>query len=216
MTTNKRRLAGIAIRVFFGVFLVGLIVCNLIVASNSKYIFESTSELQATLSDKPVAIVFGGGITVNKQPAPLLQKRLDTAAKLFSEGLIGKILVSGDNRFADYNEPQVMEQYLIDTYHISSELIQQDNAGRSTYETCERARKIFGQQKAVLISQASHLPRAIFLCRSFGMQAYGYPAESIDEARFSQSIREAQANVKAIFNVYFYGEKTILGKEINF
>lgn len=162
-----------------------------------------------------VGIVPGGGIEADK-PLPLLQDRLDAAASLMRSGRIKKLIVSGDNRFHHYNEPEVMKRYLVQEKSIDSKRIFLDNAGRSTYETCERAKKIFTVDKAVLISETTHLPRAIFLCRSFGIEAYGFSSDgqSSSGRQIGQRFREILARTKAGINVYIIGERTVLGEKI--
>lgn len=162
-----------------------------------------------------VAVVLGGGIE-NGKPRPLLRDRLIAAAELYKDGEIKKILVSGDNRFDAYNEPKVMSDYLVKEQGIPADAIVADNAGRSTYETCERAKKIFGLEKAVLISESTHLPRAIYLCRHFGIEAVGKASdgESSSGLRAGQRWREFLARTKASLNVYIIGEQTILGDKI--
>ncbi|MDQ2973195.1 MAG: YdcF family protein [bacterium] len=214
-TKNYQGLVVTAINVTSAVILTLFILSNLMVSSYSKFILTTPQAATYSVHYPRVAIVFGGGVTPDKQPTDIIKNRLDTAAELYGKGVVDRILVSGDNRFVDYNEPQVMQRYLEDELLISSADIQQDNAGRSTYETCERAIKVFGLKEAVLVSQNSHLPRAIFLCRSFGLNAYGYPARA-DSIRLSQALRELGANLKAVFNVYVHGEKTILGAPITF
>jgi vancomycin permeability regulator SanA len=43
----------------------------------------------------------------------------------------------------------------------------------SLYDSCYRARAIFGVERAVLVTQRYHLVRAVYLCRSMGMNAVG-------------------------------------------
>lgn len=158
-------------------------------------------------------IVFGSGITKDGRPYKELQARLDTAADALNSGDVTKLLLSGDNRTGGYNEPDAMIKYLVETRLIDPAKLQADYAGRSSYETCERAVKIFGIKKAVLFSANSHLPRAIFLCRSFGIEAYGV-GNSVEANNAGR--REILARTKALFNVYIYGEQTILGPKIDF
>jgi len=167
-------------------------------------------------SDPQVAIVFGGGIE-NGRPRPLLKDRLDTAANLINQGKARKLLVSGDNRFVTYNEPQAMRNYLINEKHIDPALIQLDNAGRSTYETCERANKIFGLNRAILISESTHLPRAIYTCHSFGIDSTGLSSDGKSSAglKVGQRFREILARTKATINIYIIGEPTVLGDKIS-
>lgn len=161
-----------------------------------------------------IGIVFGGGIRDNK-PLPLLRDRLLTAKDLLQDGVIEKLVLSGDNRFLEYNEPQVMYTFLIDQ-GVDPQRLQVDYAGRSTYETCERAKKVFNVHEAILISESTHLPRAIYLCEHFGVTAYGAASDGKSSAglEVGQRWREILARNKAVFNVYFIGEKTILGDPI--
>jgi len=161
-------------------------------------------------STADVGIVFGSGVAPNGKPFDELQARLDDAAEQLERGFVSKLILSGDNRFESYNEPTAMLNYLLEL-GISEDKLQPDFAGRSTYETCERAKKIFGVNKAILFSANSHLPRAIFTCRAFGVESYGIgnTAEGNNASR-----REPLARVKALFNIYIYGEETILGDQI--
>jgi len=172
-----------------------------------QYILQAPSASDAT----DVGIVFGSGVAPNGQPFDELASRLDDAAYHLQEGTVKKLILSGDNREENYNEPLAMYNYLVDK-GIDEDRLQADFAGRSTYETCERARKIFNVDKAILFSANSHLPRALFTCRSFGIESYGIGNDT--ESNNAQR-REALARVKALFNVYIYGERTILGDPID-
>jgi len=180
------------------------------IGSYKRYVVSTVGPGQGT-----VGIVLGGGIK-NNRPTPLLQDRLDAGAELLLEGKVKKLILSGDNRFEGYNEPEVMKSYLVREKGLDEKLIQLDQAGRSTYETCERAHKIFGLNKAVLVSESTHLPRAIYLCRMFGIESYGYASDgkAIARIKISQSAREILARTKATLNVFVIGEKTVLGDRI--
>lgn len=183
-------------------------------ASNAYYL--DSDNLQQVSGDIDVAIVFGGGVS-ETGPLPLVQERLDTGYKLLKSGSVNKLILSGDNRSLDYNEPAVMYKYLIDTYDVDPDALQADFAGRSTYETCERANKIFDLQKTILVSESTHLPRAIYLCRHFGVEAYGAisDGQASSGRKLGQRWREILARNKAVFNVYIAGESTILGESID-
>jgi vancomycin permeability regulator SanA len=162
---------------------------------------------------KPVGMVLGAGVTwgPNGRPYKELQSRLDVAAAAYKRGEVSTLILSGDNRLNDYNEPDAMRRYLTQTKGVPATALQPDYAGRSTYASCERASKVFGQRKLMIFSAASHLPRAIYLCRHFGVEAYGMasPVEANNSRR-----RERLARVKAVLNVYALGEPTILGPPI--
>ena len=83
--------------------------------------------------------------------------------------------MSGDNPTADYDEPTAMKKYALEQGVSEADIIL-DFAGRRTYDTCHRAKEIFGVKKAVLVSQEFHLPRSIYLCRNMGIDAVGVKA----------------------------------------
>lgn len=158
-----------------------------------------------------VGMVLGAGVTSDGKPYKELRSRLDTAAASLQQGVVQKLILSGDNRFRNYDEPTAMKNYLMQTYHIPASQLQPDFAGRSTYESCQRASQVFGQTRLVLFSAGSHLPRAIFLCNHFGIETYGV-ASTLEANNATR--REAVAGVKALYNVYVHGENTILGTPV--
>ncbi len=107
-----------------------------------------------------VAIVFGAGLTRDGQPTLILKDRVRTAAQLYLSGKVQKLLMSGDNRFVNYNEPEAMRQYAL-SLGVPDNAIVLDYAGRRTYDTCYRAKAIFGLNSALLVTQQFHMPRGI-------------------------------------------------------
>ena len=130
----------------------------------------------AAVPKRPVAIVFGAGIRADGGLSPMLQDRMDAAIALYKAGKVGKLLVSGDNRFANYNEPGRMYDYAV-RRGVPARDIARDYAGRRTYDTCYRAAAVFDVTEAVLVTQRFHLPRAIFTCRNLGVNSIGFSAD---------------------------------------
>jgi SanA protein len=73
-----------------------------------------------------------------------------------------------------------------------------DIAGLSTYDTCYRAKNVFGVNKAILVTQGYHLPRALFIANSLGMDAYGVAADLNAPRYTSHELREAFASAWAL------------------
>ena len=48
----------------------------------------------------------------------------------------------------------------------------------STYDSVYRAKEVFQAQKVLIVSQKYHLPRALYLARRMGLEAYGIPADT--------------------------------------
>ncbi|MGI5233519.1 SanA/YdcF family protein [Actinoallomurus sp. CA-142502] len=145
-----------------------------------------------------VGIVFGAGAPQGR-PSPMLAGRLELAAALYHGGKVQVLLVTGDNSRSHYNEPLVMRDYLIDR-GVPRGRIVLDYAGFDTWDSCVRARKIFGVDRAILITQRFHLPRALTLCRSVGIDAIGVGDDSRPYAPVATVIsylRELPAGLKA-------------------
>ncbi len=161
----------------------------------------------------PVAIVFGAGLWRDGSPTPVLQDRVATAAELYFTGRVEKILMSGDNRFLDYNEPGAMKTYAL-RLGVPEDAIVLDYAGRRTYDTCYRARSIFGVKNALIVTQNFHLPRAIFLCRFLGISATGVSADRRiyrPESLFWWGLREFPATLASVWDVFIAHPVPVLG-----
>ncbi len=94
------------------------------------------------VSTARVAVVFGAGLTSSGGPTTVLKDRVETAVNLYQTGKVEKVLMSGDNRYLDYNEPGAMMAFALEL-GMPEEDIVLDYAGRRTYDTCYRARDIF-------------------------------------------------------------------------
>jgi SanA protein len=161
-----------------------------------------------------VAIVFGAGLNRNGTPSAILRDRVETAAHLYLAGKVDKLLMSGDNRFVDYNEPGAMHDYAI-SLGVPEKDIVLDYAGRRTYDTCYRAQKIFGVSQAILVTQNFHLPRALITCNNLGVQSSGVSADVRTYLRRSYIywwIREVPATTVALWEVWVTRPLPVLGK----
>jgi SanA protein len=161
-----------------------------------------------------VAIVFGAGIWRDGTPTPVLQDRVQTAANLYFAGKVEKLLMSGDNRYVDYNEPESMRQYAL-SLGVPDEAIVLDYAGRRTYDTCYRARHIFQVDSAILVTQNFHLPRALYLCNMLGVDGIGVPADLQYYRKISRAIwhfRETLATFGSITDILYAKPVPVLGE----
>ena len=161
----------------------------------------------------PVAIVFGAGLWRDGTPTPVLRDRVETAANLYFDGKVEKLLMSGDNRFVNYNEPEAMRQHAL-TLGVPDDAIVLDYAGRRTYDTCYRARDIFGVDSAILVTQGFHLPRALFLCNMLGVEGIGVPADIQYYRKISRAVwsfREVLATLDSINDILYKKPLPVLG-----
>lgn len=130
---------------------------------------------EAAISDGRVAIVFGAAVR-NGYPSTMLRDRLDAAIQLYREGRVEALLMSGDGQHTGYDEPGVMARYAISN-GVPEAAIQIDRLGLRTYDTCYRARDVYAVRQVVLVTQAYHLPRALFTCELLGLEAVGFSAD---------------------------------------
>jgi vancomycin permeability regulator SanA len=188
--------------------LLAIIRISMLVFSNSK------TYLASDVPKAPVALVLGAGLNRDGTPGKVLSDRVQTAADLYFEGKVQKILMSGDNSTEYYDEPGAMREYAL-FLGVPDEDIILDFAGRRTYDSCYRAKEIFGVKDLIVVTQAFHLPRALFLCNAFDIDADGVPADEAYYHRGSYTfwwVREIFASIKAYWDVYVLHPEPILGK----
>jgi len=141
-----------------------------------------------------VAIVFGAGLRRDGSPTAVLRDRVETAAQLYFASKVEKLLLSGDNRFVDYNEPEAMRQYAR-SLGVPDEALVLDYAGRRTYDTC--------------------YPRALFTCNALGLDATGVGANNIyylKRSRLYWQARELFATLGAFWDVCIANPLPVLGE----
>jgi len=206
------RLALLAIKIgavgFF--FLVVLMIAtnfSLYIAT-SPYIYEEVAHAPKA----QVALVPGAAIYSDGSLSPVFVDRIDLASALYKAQKVEKILVSGDNSTDTYNEVNPARLYLIEQ-GIPDEDIYLDHAGFDTYSTMYRARDIFGVVSILIATQEFHLPRAVFIARTLGIDAYGVDPQT-ENLLMRNNIREAFATEKAVLDLFLKREPKFLGDKI--
>jgi vancomycin permeability regulator SanA len=152
-----------------------------------------------------VVIVLGAQVADGgTRPMPFLQGRLDTAAALLASGRAQVVLVSGDAGGASGNETEVMRAYLA-TVGVDPSRVVADPYGLDTYDTCVRARQVYGVTRALIVTQRYHLARAVTLCRQAGIDTDGVGARCDGcwwTTLANKSVREYFACTKAAWEAY--------------
>jgi vancomycin permeability regulator SanA len=156
-----------------------------------------------TLPHREVAIVLGAGLTPRGTPTLFLRDRLDGAIELYQLGKVDGLLMTGDNSTRSYDEPSAMRDYALD-HGVPLGAITLDFAGFNTYDSCVRAHTIFSVTGAIVVTQSYHLPRAVYLCRSAGIDAVGLGMPDWGRIPDGQMAgyqgREVLASVKAMWD----------------
>jgi vancomycin permeability regulator SanA len=183
-------------RVFRAALVVVLLVL-LLTASSVTWARLTSSGHRYDLSDAPsapFAIVFGAQVDT-----PFLAGRLDATVALFRAGKVRSVLVSGNASGSSGDETSAMTSYLL-VRGVPLSALFVDPLGLTTYDTCARASQVFHLQRALLVTQAYHLPRAVSLCRRLGLSADGIaaPCACSSFLLFSNQFRELFATVLAL------------------
>lgn len=193
--------------------LVGFLLTGLMRASMLLYATPKTY-LPEDIPAAPVALVLGAGLNRDGTAGIVLQDRVEKAAELYFAGKVEKLLMSGDNSTAYYDEPGAMREHAL-SLGVPDEDIILDFAGRRTYDSCYRAKAIFEVEELIVVTQAFHLPRALFLCNAFDIKASGVPADDANYRLSSYTywwVREIFASINAYWDVLIAHPTPILGE----
>lgn len=159
------------------------------------------------VADAPTAdvvIVLGTAVAADRRtPEARLKGRLEAAAELVKSGRSRVILVSGDGGGQSGDEPAVMTNYLTERLGIDPRRVVADPSGLDTYDTCARARDVYGVTRALIVTQAYHLSRAVALCRHLGVDVDGVIArcDECDAPTMAQHyVRDYFASGKAAWD----------------
>jgi len=145
--------------------------------------------------------------------------RIKAAVELYNHNKIDFIIVSGDNRARNYNEPITMYNDLV-LAGIPNKKIILDYAGFRTLDSVVRGKEVFGQNKFTIVSQLFHNQRAIYIARKKGIEAIAFNAEDNSGIlSFKVQMRELAARMLVLFDMvtekqpHFLGEKVIIPDE---
>lgn len=186
-----------------------VVVCNLGVYLTTKdFIFDNIADVPET----EIVLIPGAAVSEKGVLSPIFTDRVDTAIALYEAEKVSKILVSGDNSTLSYNEVNPVRLYLLGKGVPEADIFL-DHAGFDTYSSMYRARDVFEVTAVIISTQSFHLPRAIFIARRLGLEAYGINA---DEGTILKKnyIREVFATVKAVLDLVLLREPKYLGEPI--
>lgn len=188
------------------------LVTNLIMITSTKNNIKEEKEL-SNIKDVDCILILGAGIRYNK-PTPMLEDRLLTGINLYNNQISNKILASGDHMNKNYDEVNVMKDYLISRKIPSSDIFM-DHAGISTYDSIYRAKHIFKAKKIIIVTQKYHLYRALYIAKTLNIEAYGVASNPrIYANQLPRDIREFLARTKDFIKVHLKLKSKYLGEEI--
>lgn len=177
---------------------ISIIICNRRIKKNASqnYILKLQKHLKQCR-----AIAWYFSQTKNGNNNLYFDYRIFATLELYKAGKINYILISGDNRKENYNEPEEMKKALMQR-GVPEKYIYLDYAGFRTLDSVVRAKEVFGQSRLTIISQRFHNERAIYLAEKNGINAIGYNAKDVNAySGLKTNIRELFARVKMFIDL---------------
>ena len=165
-------------------------------------------------------LVLGTGIRGDGSPSNMLEDRLLAALELFRENAAPAVIVSGDHGRVEYDEVNVMKDYLV-KHGVPSDCVYMDHAGFSTYDSLYRAKAVFGAESLVIVTQAYHTGRALMIGVHLDLDCKAAPAPILSASVESYpmqpwySFRETLARCKDYVFCLFKPNPTYLGDPIS-
>ena len=208
-----------SLKIVFGKFWLKIAVVVGFAVAVNLYIIRSTGGQifynQDNLSKKQVGLLLGARVYSNGNLSHVMQDRAETAIEIYKLGKVGKILISGDHGTSEYDEVNTIKDYLLER-GVKGENIFTDHAGFDTYDSVYRARDIFEVDSMIIVTQKFHLPRAVYIADSLGIDSAGIVADKRDyQDKERNQIRESVARVKAFLNVLFRAKPKFSGEVIS-
>ena len=203
---KKVILGMLSIVIFF--VIIGIGINKYVIVSTKKQIIDKEN---IDYNDIDCILVLGASIK-NNYPSKMLEDRLLTSIELYNNNISEKILVSGDHENDDYDEVNVMKQYLIDN-DIPSKQIFMDHLGISTYDSIYRTKEIFNANKIIIVTQDYHLYRSLYIANQLDIDAIGVSANKQEYyGQRKRDIREIAARIKDFFKCIIKPQSKYLGE----
>ena len=182
------------LKILIALFILFILGTNLYILETTKNQILSENKTK-DLNNIDYILVLGAGIKA-KRPSPMLEDRLKRSVNLYQEQVSPKILVSGDHINEDYDEVNVMKNYLLEN-NIPEQSIDRDDLGISTYDSIYRAKYTYHAKNMIIVTQKYHLPRALYIAKALNIHAYGIPSNQRKYTnQGKREIREILARTK--------------------
>jgi vancomycin permeability regulator SanA len=146
------------------------------------------------------AVVLGHAVKADGQPGPILRERLDRAVKLYRDGKVPLIIVSGASHLDSHDEATSMGVYLM-AHQVPSSAIIEDHGGLNTDGTAKGVAAIMHQRNltsVMVVSHYYHITRIKLALRHEGITG-------ISQAHVGAVHKEDAFNVgREVVGIYYY------------
>jgi len=155
-----------------------------------------------TPSHTHAALVLGAKVGDDGEPSPFLRERIELGARLYLDGAVDVVVMSGATHAGGYDEPATMRDVAL-TLGVPDDAIILDREGVDTFASCANAAGPLALGSVIVVTQEFHVARATWLCREAGLDARGiYPPVQGRAGTVTGNVRELGADWKAVLNVW--------------
>jgi SanA protein len=198
--------------------LVAALPVALVAVANAVVAVSARGDTAGSLEAVPhaqAALVLGAQVKPDGTPSAMLADRIEAAAELYRAGKVDKLLLSGDHGRWGYDEVGAMRRELL-ARGIPARDLFTDHAGFDTWDSAQRARRVFGVESAIVVTQRFHLGRALYAAHRAGLDATGYAADRRSYGRVlgRLRLREALARVKVVADAVTGADPRFLGPQL--
>ncbi len=189
-----------------------VLLCNVwvVVSTRSQSYFTVKS-----LPTNEVGLVLGTSkMTFEGKENLFFKYRMEAAARLFKEGKVKYLILSGNNDSRYYNEPLDMQKAIL-ALGVPKNALQLDYAGYRTFDSVIRCKGIFNEDNITIVSQDFQNARALYIAKNEGINAVAFAAQDVPSGYSVRTlVREYLARPKAVLDVHFYRPPTLLKNEM--
>jgi SanA protein len=191
--------------------LVVVLVCNWWVVRQTR------SRIYFDVDKLPVndmALVLGTSRLVSSGRENLFFRyRMEATARLWREGKIKYIILSGNNDSEFYNEPADMQRALR-RLGVPDEVMTLDYAGFRTFDSVVRCKRVFHHDRITIISQNFHIARALYIGNHEGMDAVAFAAQDVPDGYSIRTLlREYLARPLTMLDVHVFSPEPRAGND---
>ena len=199
-----RRLLKLLIYASLLILIFGVLCSYWIEKASDKFLYDDLKNIPACKT----AIVLGTSKHLGNGNENLyFSYRIDAAEKLFKSGKVHFLILSGDNRVNDYNEPKSM-QNVLRRRGIPDSCLVLDYAGLRTFDSMVRCKQVFGQDSVIVVSQRFQNARAVFISDHIGLTCFGYSAGEVTTLNGAKlKVREFFSRIKCVLDFYVLDTK---------
>ena len=123
-----------------------------------------------------VAVVPGARVYADGQLSEAVADRVRTAAELYREGWVQRLIVSGGPGDGAVHETEAMQRYAV-SLGVPSQAVITDPLGFNTAATVRNTRSNLDGQRVLVVSEFYHLPRLKLAFAQAGVEVFTVPAQ---------------------------------------